>query len=608
MDVSGFGRRIALSKSTKLKPSDLATALITRGWTERRLSEVFTATGGKSLISSAECGRVRWALHVDWEQKAALYPAFLDALSFADWLNLADRAEQVNQDKLYAPIWPEINLRIGTSASSIPELVEQLGIARFGQRPVVGDAFCGGGSIPFEGAQLGCDVAASDLNPIACMLTWGALNIVGADLETRVRIENEQKEVAAAVDAEVVRLGIEHNERGDRAKAYLYCFETLCPTTGYLVPMLPNRIISRSRRTIAVLEPDHGAKRFQIRVRSNVSDTEMTAAETGTVDDGDLVVTLNGETHRTPVRTLRGDRRGRDVDTVNNLRRWEKQDFAPRPDDIYQERLYAIQWITKATLGGSRQETYFAEVSTADEARERAIKDYVRENLATWQAYGLVPDMYIENGEETSRLGRERGWSHWHHLFTPRDLLYFSRIIEHSNELKILAPKALSHGSKLCRWLTSNPRVDKSTGQQIAGARDIPNQVFDNQALNTVVNFANRAVGALLDDLNPAEILDRRGASGSVVRRIVPEGASSVNWNSDVWITDPPYADAIRYEEITEYFIAWLRKIRLTPSRNGFGIVGARSPSRARATNSGRRWLPPTRTLRVTCPTTGCKS
>jgi putative DNA methylase len=28
----------------------------------------------------------------------------------------------------------------------------------------------------------------------------------------------------------------------------------------------------------------------------------------------------------------------------------------------------------------------------------------------------------------------------------------------------------------------------------------------------------------------------------------------------DLYITDPPYADAIRYEEITEFFIAWLRK------------------------------------------------
>ncbi len=29
---------------------------------------------------------------------------------------------------------------------------------------------------------------------------------------------------------------------------------------------------------------------------------------------------------------------------------------------------------------------------------------------------------------------------------------------------------------------------------------------------------------------------------------------------ADLWITDPPYADAINYHEITEFFIAWLRK------------------------------------------------
>jgi len=30
--------------------------------------------------------------------------------------------------------------------------------------------------------------------------------------------------------------------------------------------------------------------------------------------------------------------------------------------------------------------------------------------------------------------------------------------------------------------------------------------------------------------------------------------------NADLFITDPPYADAVMYHEITEYFIAWLRK------------------------------------------------
>jgi hypothetical protein len=41
-----------------------------------------------------------------------------------------------------------------------------------------------------------------------------------------------------------------------------------------------------------------------------------------------------------------------------------------------------------------------------------------------------------------------------------------------------------------------------------------------------------------------------------------------VDWASDLWITDPPYADAINYHEITEFFIAWLRKNPPEPFRD----------------------------------------
>ena len=51
--------------------------------------------------------------------------------------------------------------------------------------PCVADTFCGSGQIPFEAARLGCDVYASDLNPVACLLTWGAFNIVGGSKESR---------------------------------------------------------------------------------------------------------------------------------------------------------------------------------------------------------------------------------------------------------------------------------------------------------------------------------------------------------------------------------------------------------------------------------------
>lgn len=74
---------------------------------------------------------------------------------------LGKRPEEVDPAWLYAPVWPAVNRHYaqrGLNAQSFPELIEQLGILRYGHRPRVGDTFCGGGSIPFEAARLGCDV------------------------------------------------------------------------------------------------------------------------------------------------------------------------------------------------------------------------------------------------------------------------------------------------------------------------------------------------------------------------------------------------------------------------------------------------------------------
>lgn len=65
-----------------------------------------------------------------------------------------------------------------------------------------------------------------------------------------------------------------------------------------------------------------------------------------------------------------------------------KDEFRPRPDDIFQERLYAIQWITKKSINASRQITYFSTVTEADLAREQKVEKLVANNLAQWQAEG----------------------------------------------------------------------------------------------------------------------------------------------------------------------------------------------------------------------------
>ncbi len=193
---------------------------------------------------------LRWRRDIDPADKLDLLAKALATFpTYEERAGLCKRPEELDQAELYAPIWPAVNAhlgRFGIDAQSHQELVEQLGILRFGHRPKVGDTFCGGGSIPFEAARLGCDVYASDLNPIACMLTWGALNIIGAPPEQRAEIERAQREVAEAVDREITELGIEHDSQGNRAKAYLYCLETRCPETGWMVPMAPSWVISKT--------------------------------------------------------------------------------------------------------------------------------------------------------------------------------------------------------------------------------------------------------------------------------------------------------------------------------------------------------------------------
>jgi putative DNA methylase len=217
------------------------------------------------------------------------------------------------------------------------------------------------------------------------MLTWGVLNIIGASPEKRAEIEEAQREVAAAVDAEITELGIEHDSHGNRAKAYLYCLESRCLDTEWLVPLSPSWVISKTRNEMAKLIPDFEKQRFDIEIVSGVSAEEMQQAERGTVQNGCLTYSLNGKTYITPIKTLRGDYKDTDGNNQNRLRRWEKHEFKPRPDDIFQERLYCIQWITVDSLNKKTKEIFFTGVREEDVAREHLVEQIVAAYIGQWQ-------------------------------------------------------------------------------------------------------------------------------------------------------------------------------------------------------------------------------
>ena len=519
----------ALLPATDNPQKDLEVFELLMGMDTESLKKRLKAKGAKNYLQQLEEG---------------------DAIPYREVVKAGKRPEELGEG-LFSHIWNEVNEHLGTNAFSFPELIEQLGIMRFGKRPRVADTFCGSGQIPFEAARLGCDVFASDLNPVAAMLTWGAFHIVGAQPEERKCIEQEREKLVSRVQEEIDRLGIEEDGNGWRTKVFLYCVEAKCPQTDWMVPLIPSLVISKGYRVIARLVPDHVNKRYNIEILSNVTEDQFDAAKQGTVcSDGQgsdpyMIHAVDGREYKTKISTLRGDYKNPDGTTGNRLRLWDKNDFKPRPGDIFQERLYCVQWM-RPKKKGKQSEYEFRAVTEDDIAREKIVEDFVDKHLEEWQENGWIPDSKIEPGAKTDEPIRTRGWTYWHHLFNPRQLLVFGLLNRFNYAFsKFFVFQAMNNNCRLSRW---NPY--SGVGQTVG--------IFDNQALNTLFNYGTRGYeflkGFLLQKFKSYPLKKDL----SLIVKAIP--AHEISEQNDLYITDPPYGDAVKYEEILEFFIAWLRK------------------------------------------------
>jgi putative DNA methylase len=489
------------------------------------------------------------------EERKELQQLVFGRLSYDEKLTYCARPEQIDGPAEKA--WSEINAHLGTNAQSLPELVHELGERQFGHVPRVGDAFCGGGSVPFEAARLGCEAYGSDLNPVAALLTWASLNIVGGGPEVAEEVRQAQREVYEAVDRQVVEWGIEHNEEGWRADAYLYCNEVVCPECGWRIPLAPSWVIGEKSHCVAKLRPNEELRCYDILIEEGVSQEEMQEAkEAGTVRNSALICPHcdpNGN-RSIPITMLRGDRRTGEG-TQYGLRLWENEDIVPRPDDVFQERLYCIRWVETYfdEDGNEVTERYYLAPDEKDMQRERKVLELLQERFYEWQEKGYIPSRRIEPGYNTNQPIRERGWIYWHHLFNPRQLLvnglFFENIFSSNREnnllvaLMLFASKCCDYNAKLSRWHSH-------------GANEKSEQVFSNQALNTLFNYGVRTVYSL----NSAFFSDWPSIKINQNHKLLPLDARVISSNCDFWLTDPPYADAINYHELSEFFLAWYGK------------------------------------------------
>lgn len=525
MDEAGLWKR----KEKPISASELMSIASQNKSLSRHIGEWFDESGGRLKLRK---GVDRQSV----EQKV------FAALGYDEKLVYCIRPEQLQELGMHT--WNEINEHLGTKAYSLTELIKQLAIKRFGANAVIGDCFCGGGSIPFEAARLGCETYASDLNPVAGLLTWAGINICGSSEEEIKSILAFQQRVYFEVDDEITNLGIEHNEQGDRAVSYLYCIEAHCPECGIKVPLAPSWIIGKGTNSVAKLTKIDNA--FLIDVKMNATRQEMKEAEdSGTVSSKGLVCPSCNKA--TPITALRRDRKGENGEAVYGLRMWEKQEFEFRHDDVYSERLYAIKY---ERVDGSR---YYRSPNELDLRNEEKVRQIVASNIEKWQSEGIVPSMKIEGGLETERLYRERGWTHWNHLFNPRQILLLSRLCEkvfEEKDLKLKAAgllglnKCVDWNSRLCRW-------NSGVGNEKA------EQTFYNQALNTLMNWGTRSsIG-----MKPSWLFDINKYHTNLNSKISVIDAKDISQHCHIWITDPPYADAVNYHELSEFFLAWDKRL-----------------------------------------------
>lgn len=459
------------------------------------------------------------------------------SLGYDAKIALCKRPEQL--DNISENSWKEINDHLGTNANSLTELVNQLSVKRYGHLVKVGDCFCGGGSIPFEAARIGCETFGSDLNPIATMLTWADINLCGASDEEVKEIQKKQKEIFTNIQTYMDNLGVEYGDNGDKALAYIYCMETVCPECGATVPVLPSLVIGKKTKTVAIIEPN--GKSCDIKIKMNATKGEYETAEKGTISNNSLHCPCCNK--HSSIASIRGDKIDSNGKVIYGLRQWSQKEFINKDTDVFSERLYAIKFEDK---NGCK---YYAAPSKTDVQKEKQILEIVTEHFDEWQSKNYIPSSKIEEGYNTSQLIRERGWNYWHQLFNPRQLLVLQQFMQEIINIEdtktqvacILAfNKILDRMSRLSMWHADDTHLSEP--------------VFYNQALNTLFNYSTRTTRGF-EDLFLNGI--RTTAKITSPNNVKICDARNIDDNTTFWITDPPYADAVNYHELTEFFLAW---------------------------------------------------
>ena len=495
-----------------------------------------------------------------------------------------------------------------------------------GKPPSLLDPFAGGGAIPLEGLRLGCDVEASDLNPVAILILKGTVEYPQkygqpssrpvpdyiyqasndssqsrfndgdlADayrrnpLATDVRywshrmLEKARKELAEFYPPD---------PDGSVPVAYLWSRTIPCPSCCAEMPLIRQYWLARKNEKKVALEPviDRENQRVDFKVVEG-SDVTGNPAE-ATTSRGDTRCLLCGQVVKAA--------------QVHEVGRGGQ--ISARPTAVV------------TTVKGVRGKLY--REPTQDDAKAvRVAEQQLFKNSDNGTAdFSLIPDEPLAYHPQYM-LVREYGLDQWGKLFNPRQLLAlttFTTLVRdtHAEMLKvgldveyakavatylgIAASRLSGEHSTLSRW---NPTGQKAQGA--LGLQALP-MVWDFAELNPWGGSVGDANTAL--ELASSVIEFSSGPTLAAPAQVVLRDARRQSEQSfSAVVTDPPYYDSINYSDISDFFYVWLKRsigflhpdmfsLPLTPKReqivmNVYASHGAESARDSQKEAARRRYV-----------------
>jgi putative DNA methylase len=428
------------------------------------------------------------------------------------------------------------------------------------ETPLVVDPFAGGGSIPLEALRLGCEAFASDLNPVACLILKVMLEDIprhGSELAEELR--RVGGEIKLKAEKELAAF-YPKDPDGATPIAYLWARTVKCesPNCGAEIPLMRSYwLCSKANRRRAlrykVIRLNGEPPRVEFEVFEPKNENEVPGGTVARAKATCLCCNMVLPPDR--VRAQLAEQRG-GADAV----------FDARGGRIGGARMLAVVMLRPGETGRHYRLSNGRDYGATWNAKKR-----LKGILDEWERDGKkglcpVPDEPLPPIGTLGFRVQRYGMLKWGDLFTARQKVALVTLARHMAAcsncdhvsadhelLSVVVSRCSSFWSSLNMWV--------STGEFVAN-------VFGRQALPIVWDFCevfpvsteSGGFGGAIDWV--ARVIEAWPAKSKIGQVQIADATEHPlpGETVSVYFTDPPYYDAIPYSDLSDFFMAWLKR------------------------------------------------